>query len=138
MRLEKETGFCLLKGDVGALIMSTPFSDDETDEHRMYAPKVLWEQSPPPAPQLVRSAPMPASHLDATSRLGLRGGLEDTLQYPTSEPEAVSEPQLQHRRPSMLTVISWLAIVASCISVLIMVIDYSMKTAPQALDTELK
>src|SRR6516162_4138854 len=85
-------GFCLLKGDVGALIMSTPFSDDETDEHRMYAPKVLRQQSPPPAPQLVRSAPMPASHVDETSRLGLRGGLEDTLQYPTSEPEAVSEP----------------------------------------------
>jgi branched-chain amino acid transport system substrate-binding protein len=117
--------------------MSTPFSDDETAEHRMYAPKVLREQSLPPAPQPVRSAPMPASHVDETSKLGLRGGLED-MQYPTSEPEAVSEPQPQHRRHSMLTVISWLAIVASCISVLIMVIDYSMKAAPQAPDTGLE
>ena len=108
---------------------NSSFSDDETAEHRMYAPKALREQSLPPAPQLrVRSAPMPASHVDETSRSGLRGSLQ---QYPTSEP---SEPQPQRRRHSMLTVISWLAIVASCISVIIMVIDYNMKAAPSAPD----
>ena len=108
---------------------NSSFSDDETAEHRMYAPKALREQSLPPAPQLrVPSAPVPASHVDETSRSGLRGSLQ---QYPTSEP---SEPQPQRRRHSMLTVISWLAIVASCISVIIMVIDYNMKAAPSAPD----
>ena len=119
--------------------MSGSFSDDESSEHRMYAPKRLRDQpSLPPAPQLrVSTGPMPPSHAGETSKFrSSRGDLEDTLQRPLYDPEPVSEPQPQRRRYSALTVISLLVIIASCTAVLTMGIDYIMK--PAGPDTRLQ
>jgi hypothetical protein len=111
--------------------MSGPVSDDESSKHQMYAPKRLREQPRIPAASQARitSSPMSPSHAQVQGEWGETsalpssgGGLENEVRRRLYEPEAVSQPQLQRRRYSVLTWISWLAIVASCTAVLITVI----------------
>jgi branched-chain amino acid transport system substrate-binding protein len=105
--------------------MSAPINDDESPEHRRYAPKTLREEPPlPPAPQLRTTAPpLPPLHAGETSRLrSSRAALQDAVYRRSSEPEAVPQPQPQRRRYSLLTLISCFVILVSCTAVLIMVI----------------
>src|ERR1700730_5197094 len=105
--------------------MSAPVSDNESSGHQMYAPKKLREEPRIPAASQLRTAspPMSPSHAGETSRLrSSGGGLENEVPRRLYEPDAVPEPQPQRRGYSLLTLISWLAIVASCIVVLIMLI----------------
>jgi branched-chain amino acid transport system substrate-binding protein len=107
--------------------MSAPISDDDNSGHQMYAPKRLREQTRvPPASQLsVDSPPMsPPSHAQVQGdRRSPSSGedLEDEVPRRLYEPEAVSQPQ-PRRRGSLLGLISGLAIVAACMTVLIMII----------------
>jgi branched-chain amino acid transport system substrate-binding protein len=104
-------------------IMSDPISDDENSGHQMYAPGRLRQEHRriPPAPELrVNSPPM------SPSRTQLQGDRRSPSPEEGLESEVVSQP-LPRRGYSALTLFSWLAIVASCIAVLIMVITATMK-----------
>jgi Periplasmic binding protein len=121
------------KGDT---IMSAPVSDDESIEHQKYAPKRFREQARMPvASQLrVNSPPMYPSHAKVQGEWGETsgspssgGGLENEMRRRPYEPEAEYQPQPQRRRYSVLTLLSWIAIVASCTAVLIMLIVATTK-----------
>ena len=111
--------------------MSTPISDSESSGHQMYAPKRLREQTRiPPAPQLrVTSPRISPSHAQVhgdqgeTSGFPSSGGdLEDKLSRRLYEPELVSQqPDLRRRGYSVLRLISWVAIVAACTGLIVMI-----------------
>jgi branched-chain amino acid transport system substrate-binding protein len=111
--------------------MSTPISDGESSGHQMYAPKRLREQTgTPPGPELrVTSPRISPSHTQVhgdrgeTSGFPSSGGdLEDTLSGRLYEPEFVSQqPDLRRRGYSVLRLISWLAIVAACTGLTVMI-----------------
>ena len=108
--------------------MSDPVSDDESSEHLKYAPKRLREQPRmPPAPQLrVTSPPMSPSHAQVQGDRGENhyfsgGDLENEVPRRLYEPEPVSQPQLRRRGYSVLRLISWLAIVAACTALIVMI-----------------
>ena len=111
--------------------MSAPISDDEGSGHQMYAPKRLRERTRiPPAPHLrVTSPRISPSHAQVhgdrgeTSGFPSSGGdLEDKLSRRLYEPELVSQqPDLRRRGYSVLRLISWLAIVAACTGLIVMI-----------------
>jgi branched-chain amino acid transport system substrate-binding protein len=116
--------------------MSAPINDDESSTHQMYAPKRLREQPRIPAtsPLRVTSPPMSPSHAKVQGEWGETsgspssgGGLENAVRRRPYEPAAVYQPKPQRRRYSVLTLLSWLAIVASCTAVLIMLIVATTK-----------
>jgi branched-chain amino acid transport system substrate-binding protein len=110
--------------------MSAPVSDNESSEHQKYAPKWSREQPRiPAAPQLrVTSPPMSPSHARVqgdrgeTSGLPSSGGdLENEVPRRLYDPEPVSQPQLRRRGYSVLGLISWLASVAACTALIVMI-----------------
>jgi branched-chain amino acid transport system substrate-binding protein len=116
--------------------MSAPVNDDESSKHQMYAPKRLREQPRIPAasPLRVNSPPMSPSHAkvqgewrETSGSSSSGGGSESEVRRRLYEPEAVFQPQPQRRGYSVLTLFGWLAIVASCTAVLIMVIAATTK-----------
>ncbi|SRR6266436_8565305 len=116
--------------------MSAPVNDDESSNHQMYAPKRLREQpSIPTTSQLrVTSPPMSPSHAKVQGEWGETsgspssgGGLENEVRRRRYEPEAVYQSQPQRRGYSVLTLLSWITIVASCTAVLIMLIAATTK-----------
>ena len=110
--------------------MSDPTSNDENSEHQMYAPwKLQQEQTRlPAAPQLRIDSP-PVS----PSRTQLQGDWRSPSSGGGLENETVSQPLPQRRSYSALTLFAWLAIVASCTAVLIMVIAATPKPFWQGL-----
>jgi branched-chain amino acid transport system substrate-binding protein len=109
-----------------------PVSDDERPEYQKYAPKRLREQQPqlyPSSQSRVASPPMSPSHAQVhgdrgeTSGFPSSGGdLEDKLSRRLYEPELVSQqPDLQRRGYSVLRLISWLAIVAACTGLIVII-----------------
>src|SRR6516165_1289613 len=98
--------------------MSTPASDNESSGHKAFAPKKLREQPRIPAVSQPRasSSSMSPSHAGEALPSFLKS--EAVLQ--PYEPEAVSQPQMQRRRYSVPTWVSWLMIVASCTAMLVM------------------
>src|SRR5271166_1180507 len=119
-----------MPGANGDTIMSAPVSDNESSGHQMYAPKGLRDQPRMPAATQLRTAspPMSPSHAGETSRLrSSSGSLENEVRQRLYEPEAVPYPQPLPKRFSALTLLSWLAIVASCTAVLIMMIAATTK-----------
>ena len=116
--------------------MSAPVSDDESIEHQKYAPKRFREQARMPvASQLrVNSPPMYPSHAKVQGEWGETsgspfsgGGLENEVRRRPYDPEGVYQPQPQRRRYSVLTLLSWITIVASCTAVLIILIAATTK-----------
>jgi branched-chain amino acid transport system substrate-binding protein len=110
--------------------MSTPISDSESSGHQMYAPKRLREQTRiPPAPQLRVTSPEispPHAQVDGdqgeTSGFPSSGGdLEEKLSRRLYEPELVSQPNLRRRGYSVLRLVNWLAIIASCAGLIVMI-----------------
>jgi branched-chain amino acid transport system substrate-binding protein len=98
--------------------MSTPASDNESSGHKAFAPKKLREQPRIPAVSQLRagSSSMSPSQVEEALPSFLKS--EAVLQ--PYEPEAISQPQMQRRRYSVPTWVSWLMIVASCAAMLIM------------------
>ena len=98
--------------------MSTPASDNESSGHKAFAPKKLREQPRIPAVSQPRasSSSMSPSHAGEALPSFLKS--EAVLQ--PYEPEAVSQPQMQRRRYSVPTWVSWCMVVASCAAMLIM------------------
>jgi branched-chain amino acid transport system substrate-binding protein len=112
------------------MIMSDPISDDENTGHHD-APKRLQEQPrmPSSAQLRVTSPPFP---LQARGHNDLRspssGGIsENEVRRRLYEPEGVPHPQPHGKRFSALTLLSWVAIIASSTAVLIMVIAATTK-----------
>src|SRR3974390_3450741 len=113
--------------------MSNPASEDENSEHQMYAPRKLQQEQPrlPAAPQLRIDSP-PVSPL----RTQLQGDWRSPSSGGGLENETVSQPLPQRRSYSALTLFAWLAIVASCTAVLIMVIAATTKPFWQGLGAQ--
>ena len=114
--------------------MSTPVSDDNSSEQLLnYAPQKLGEQPrTPPASQSRGASPTSASHAQAQGEWGgssgLRsfgGGVRNEVRGP-HEPEATAQPR--RRRYTMLELISGIATISACTTVLIMVVPNIMKT----------
>jgi len=97
--------------------MSTSTNDNESSGHKAFAPKKLREQPRIPAVSQLRAGPssMSPSH----SGEALPSFLKSEAVLQPYEPEDVSLPQIQHRRYSVPTWISWLMIVTSCAAMLI-------------------
>jgi branched-chain amino acid transport system substrate-binding protein len=111
--------------------MSAPISDDESSGHRMYAPKRLREQTrilPAPQPR-VDSPRISPPHAQVQRELGDTSRLHSSAGGLQNEPEAVPQPQL--RRRGML--IGWIAIIAACAAVLIVLIATITKPLWQGL-----
>lgn len=111
--------------------MSTPISDSESSGHQMYAPKRLREQTRiPPAPQLrVTSPRISPPHAQVygdqgeTSGFPSSGGdLEEKLSQRLYEPELASQPDLRRRGYSVLRLVNWVAIVATCMGLIVMIV----------------
>src|ERR1700675_1146500 len=112
-------------------IMSTPVSDDESSEHQKYAPKRFRKQARMPAASQLRGASPPMS----TSRAQAQGDRGEASGLPSSgvdlgnegprrrlyDPEPVSQPQPQRRGYSVRARISWLAIVAACTALIVVI-----------------
>jgi hypothetical protein len=98
--------------------MSPPTGDNESSGHKAYAPKKLREQPRIPAVSQLRAG----SSSMSPSRVGetLPSFLKNEAVLQPYEPEAVSQPQMQRRRYSVPTWVSWLMIVASCTAMLVM------------------
>jgi Periplasmic binding protein len=111
---------------------SAPVSDDESPEYQKYAPKRLREQQPqlhPSSQSRVASPPMSPSHAQIQGRRTETsvspfsgGGLENEVRRRPYEPELVSQqPDLRRRGYSVLRLISWLAIVAACAGLIVII-----------------
>ena len=111
--------------------MITPISDGESSGHQMYAPKRLREQTRiPPAPQLrVTSPGIFPSHAQVHGDQGETSGFpssgedsEDKLSQRLYEPELASEqPDLRGRVYPVVRLISWVAIVAACTGLIVLI-----------------
>ena len=111
--------------------MITPISDGESSGHQMYAPKRLREQTRiPPAPQLrVTSPGIFPSHAQVHGDQGETSGFpssgedsEDKLSRRLYEPELASEqPDLRGRVYPVVRLISWVAIVAACTGLIVLI-----------------
>ena len=113
---------------MGTPFMSDPISNDENSGHPDAANRLREQPRMPSAAQLRGAAPpfsLRARGHDDQRSPSYRGSLENEVRRQMYEPEAMPQPQ---RKPfSALTFLSWLAIVAACTAVLIMVIAASTK-----------